>query len=57
MVITSKLRIQAASHTYRRSRAHVLYCALVSGYDNVHIRANVFRMQTAMQYGHSAGDR
>jgi hypothetical protein len=39
------------------SRAHVLYSAMVSGYDNVHIRANLDRMQMAMQYGHSAGDR
>ncbi|KAJ7748524.1 hypothetical protein DFH07DRAFT_747280 [Mycena maculata] len=40
-----------------KCRAHVLYCAMVSGYDNVHIRANVYRMQMAIQYGHSAGDR
>ncbi|KAJ7456503.1 dual-domain HisK/Mak2 protein kinase [Mycena latifolia] len=40
-----------------KCRAHVLYCAMVSGYDSVHIRANVDRMQIAMQYGHSAGDR
>ncbi|KAJ7275535.1 histidine kinase [Mycena haematopus] len=40
-----------------KCRAHVLYAAMVSGYDNVHIRANVDRMQLAMQYGHSAGDR
>ncbi|KAJ7693555.1 dual-domain HisK/Mak2 protein kinase [Mycena rosella] len=40
-----------------KCRAHVLFCALVSGYDSVHIRANLDRMQMAMQYGHSAGDR
>ncbi|KAJ7356807.1 dual-domain HisK/Mak2 protein kinase [Mycena albidolilacea] len=40
-----------------KCRAHVLYSAMVSGYDNVHIRANLDRMQMAMQYGHSAGDR
>ncbi|KAJ7922998.1 hypothetical protein B0H13DRAFT_1981220 [Mycena leptocephala] len=40
-----------------KCRAHVLYSAMVSGYDNIHIRANLDRMQMAMQYGHSAGDR
>ncbi|KAJ6626914.1 dual-domain HisK/Mak2 protein kinase [Mycena sp. CBHHK59/15] len=40
-----------------KCRAHVLYCAMVSGYDNVHVHANLDRMQMAMQYGHSAGDR
>ncbi|KAJ7102419.1 dual-domain HisK/Mak2 protein kinase [Mycena belliarum] len=40
-----------------KCRAHVMYCALVSGYDSVHIRANLDRMRMAMQYGHSAGDR
>ncbi|KAF7324347.1 Histidine kinase [Mycena venus] len=40
-----------------KCRAHVLFSAMVSGYDNVHIRANLERMQMAMQYGHSAGDR
>ncbi|KAJ7124823.1 hypothetical protein C8R43DRAFT_1090617 [Mycena crocata] len=40
-----------------RCRAHVLYCSMVSGYDNVHIRANVDRMQMAIQFGLSAGDR
>ncbi|KAJ7139584.1 dual-domain HisK/Mak2 protein kinase [Mycena epipterygia] len=40
-----------------KCRAQVLYCAMVSGYDNIHIRANVERMQMAIKYGHSAGDR
>ncbi|KAJ7293811.1 dual-domain HisK/Mak2 protein kinase [Mycena rebaudengoi] len=40
-----------------KCRAHVLYTSMVSGYDTVHIRANLDRMQIAMQYGHSAGDR
>ncbi|KAJ7226000.1 dual-domain HisK/Mak2 protein kinase [Mycena pura] len=40
-----------------KCRAHLLYGAMVSGFDNVHIRANLERMQLAMQYGHSAGDR
>ncbi|KAF8213626.1 hypothetical protein K438DRAFT_1902622 [Mycena galopus ATCC 62051] len=40
-----------------KCRAHLLYSAMVSGYDNVHIRANLDRMQMAIQYGHSAGDR
>ncbi|KAJ6569666.1 dual-domain HisK/Mak2 protein kinase [Mycena capillaripes] len=40
-----------------KCRAHVLYTAMVSGYDNVHIRANLDRMAIAVQYGHSAGDR
>nr|GAT57553.1 histidine kinase [Mycena chlorophos] len=40
-----------------KCRAHLLYGSMVAGYDNVHIRANLERMQIAMQYGHSAGDR
>ncbi|KAJ7151534.1 hypothetical protein C8R46DRAFT_1166444 [Mycena filopes] len=40
-----------------KCRAHVLYTSMVSGYDNVHIRANLDRMQMAVQYGQSAGDR
>ncbi|KAJ6501559.1 dual-domain HisK/Mak2 protein kinase [Mycena vitilis] len=40
-----------------KCRAHVLYTSMVSGYDNVHIRANLDRMRMAMQYGKSAGDR
>ncbi|KAJ7022028.1 hypothetical protein C8F04DRAFT_1139170 [Mycena alexandri] len=40
-----------------KCRAHVLYTSMVSGYDNVHIRANLDRMQMAVQFGQSAGDR
>ncbi|KAF7319894.1 Histidine kinase [Mycena kentingensis (nom. inval.)] len=40
-----------------KCRAHLLYGAMVSGYDNIHIRSNIDRMQIAMQYGQSAGDR
>ncbi|KAJ7071393.1 hypothetical protein C8F01DRAFT_1110373 [Mycena amicta] len=40
-----------------KCRAHLLYGAMVSGYDNVHIRTNLDRMKMAIQYGHSAGDR
>jgi hypothetical protein len=40
-----------------RSRAQVLFCAMVSGFDSVHIRANLPRLEEAIKYGQSAGDR
>lgn len=30
---------------------------MVSGFDNVHIRVNISRLEEALQYGQSAGDR
>jgi hypothetical protein len=30
---------------------------MVSGFDNVHIRANLPRLEQAVKYGNSAGDR
>lgn len=39
------------------SRAQVLYCAMVSGFDNIHIRANIPRLEEAVKFGNSAGDR
>ena len=39
------------------SRAQVLFCSMVSGFDNVHIRANLPRLEQAIKYGNSAGDR
>jgi hypothetical protein len=39
------------------SRAQVLFCSHVSGFDNVHIRGNLFRLEKAIKYGNSAGDR
>jgi len=39
------------------SRAQVLFCSMVSGFDNVHIRANLPRLEQAVKYGNSAGDR
>ncbi|KAJ3761553.1 dual-domain HisK/Mak2 protein kinase [Lentinula raphanica] len=40
-----------------KCRAYVLYCSLVSGYDNVHMRSTLPRLEQALQYGSSAGDR
>ncbi|TFK40893.1 dual-domain HisK/Mak2 protein kinase [Crucibulum laeve] len=40
-----------------KCRAQVLYCAMVSGFDNVHVRANLPRLEEAFKYGNSAGDR
>ncbi|THU88468.1 hypothetical protein K435DRAFT_830560 [Dendrothele bispora CBS 962.96] len=40
-----------------KCRAYVLYCAMVSGFDNVHIRSNLPRLEEAFKYGNSAGDR
>ncbi len=39
------------------SRALLLFSTMVSGFDNVHIRANVPRLEEAIKYGQSAGDR
>lgn len=30
---------------------------MVSGFDNMHIRANLPRLEQAVKYGNSAGDR
>ncbi|CAL1696704.1 unnamed protein product [Somion occarium] len=40
-----------------KCRALVLYCAMVSGYDNVHIRSSLPRAEEALKYAQSAGDR
>ncbi|KAA1468392.1 histidine kinase [Dentipellis sp. KUC8613] len=40
-----------------KCRALVMFCSMVSGYDNVHIRANVRRLEEAAKYANSAGDR
>ncbi|KAF8823868.1 hypothetical protein HHX47_DHR9000114 [Lentinula edodes] len=40
-----------------KCRAYVLYCSLVSGYDNVHMRSALPRLEEALKYGSSAGDR
>jgi hypothetical protein len=39
------------------SRAQVLFCSHVSGFDNVHIRDTLYRLEKAIKYGNSAGDR
>ncbi|KAF8912937.1 dual-domain HisK/Mak2 protein kinase [Gymnopilus junonius] len=40
-----------------KCRAQVLFCSMVSGFDNIHIRANLPRLEQAVKYGNSAGDR
>ncbi|KAI0028278.1 histidine kinase [Vararia minispora EC-137] len=40
-----------------KCRSLVLFSAVVSGYDNTHIRSNVPRLEEAMKYAGSAGDR
>ncbi|KAI5897382.1 histidine kinase [Schizophyllum commune H4-8] len=37
--------------------AQVLYTALVSGFANVHLRVNIAKLEEAIKYGYSAGDR
>lgn len=37
------------------SRARVLFCAMVSGYDNIHVRVNIARLEKAIKYGNGAG--
>lgn len=39
------------------SRALLLFVSFISGYDNVHIRTNLPRVEDALKYGQSAGDR
>ena len=51
-----------SSHSVRvsdlcRSTAQVLYTALVSGFANVHLRVNIAKLEEAIKYGYSAGDR
>ena len=41
----------------RFSRAQLLYCSMVSGFDNVHLRSNLPRLEESLKYGYSAGDR
>ncbi|KAH9945631.1 histidine kinase [Amylocystis lapponica] len=43
--------------SYEKCRALVLFSSMVSGFDNVHIRANLPRLEEAMKYGKSAGDK
>ncbi|KAI0005369.1 hypothetical protein BJV74DRAFT_875326 [Russula compacta] len=40
-----------------RCRSLVMYCSMVSAYDNVHIRSNLSRLEEATKYANSAGDR
>ncbi|KAI1786301.1 histidine kinase [Ganoderma leucocontextum] len=43
--------------SFEKCRAQFLFSIMVSGFDNVHIRANVPRLEQAIKYGQSAGDR
>ncbi|KAI0047651.1 histidine kinase [Auriscalpium vulgare] len=40
-----------------KCRSLVLFSSMVSGYDNVHVRANLIRLEDAAKYANSAGDR
>ncbi|KAH9964567.1 hypothetical protein BC827DRAFT_1265837 [Russula dissimulans] len=40
-----------------RCRSLVMYCSMVSAYDNVHIRSNLPLLEEATKFAHSAGDR
>ncbi|KAI0809255.1 histidine kinase [Irpex lacteus] len=42
--------------SHEKCRSLLLFCPLVSGYDSVHIRANIPRLEDALKYGQSAGD-
>ncbi|KAF9654281.1 histidine kinase [Thelephora ganbajun] len=39
-----------------KCRSQVMFCAMVSGFDNVHYRANLSRMDIALKHGKTAGD-
>ncbi|EPS99596.1 hypothetical protein FOMPIDRAFT_1147208 [Fomitopsis schrenkii] len=43
--------------SYEKCRALVLFSSMVSGFDNVHIRTNLTRLEEALKYGQSAGDK
>ncbi|KAI8983351.1 histidine kinase [Trametes punicea] len=43
--------------SFEKCRALLLFSIMVAGFDNVHIRANVPRLEEAIKYGQSAGDR
>ncbi|KZT22094.1 histidine kinase [Neolentinus lepideus HHB14362 ss-1] len=43
--------------SFEKCRVQVLFCAMVSGYDNVHVRTNISRLDQAMKFGNSSGDR
>ncbi|KAI0761686.1 histidine kinase [Trametes elegans] len=43
--------------SFEKCRALLLFSIMVSGFDNVHIRANVPRLEESIKYGQSAGDR
>ncbi|KAF9473185.1 hypothetical protein BDN70DRAFT_997771 [Pholiota conissans] len=56
----AKLAIRIAERhgsSGEKCRAQVLFCSMVSGFDNMHIRANLPRLEQAIKYGNSAGDR
>ncbi|KAF6766466.1 dual-domain HisK/Mak2 protein kinase [Ephemerocybe angulata] len=39
-----------------KCRSQLLYCSMVSGFDNVHLRSNLPRLEEALKYGYSGGD-
>ncbi|KAI0090021.1 histidine kinase [Irpex rosettiformis] len=43
--------------SHEKCRSLLLFCSLVSGYDSIHIRSNIPRLESALKYGQSAGDR
>ncbi|RXW16010.1 hypothetical protein EST38_g9848 [Candolleomyces aberdarensis] len=51
------LRIaDAHGSSMEKCRAQLLYCSMVSGFDNVHLRSNLPRLEESLKYGYSAGD-
>ncbi|KIL70561.1 hypothetical protein M378DRAFT_194875 [Amanita muscaria Koide BX008] len=56
----AKLALRIADkhgNSSEKCRAQVLFCAMVSGFDNVHVRSNLPRLDDAIKYGSGAGDR
>ncbi|KIP05676.1 hypothetical protein PHLGIDRAFT_128752 [Phlebiopsis gigantea 11061_1 CR5-6] len=43
--------------SHEKCRALLLFCPLVGGYDSAHYRTNLPRLEQALKYGQSAGDR
>ncbi|KAI0666240.1 histidine kinase [Trametes maxima] len=43
--------------SFEKCRALALFSIMVSGFDNVHIRVNVPRLEESIKFGQSAGDR
>lgn len=55
----AKLALRIADkfgNNIEKCRAKLLFCSMVSGFDSVHLRANIPRLHEAIKFGNTAGD-